>query len=505
MSKDSMKSHFKRETKSVCSAYFSHTDVYYAECPNTLKQAVAKTTKPEGALCLCAYKDLPKHRISDFKLHVLTTRPRCLPDIHGYLSEIILLIPFAFCQFQNTLFQCLRRVTIYYKARVPHQVVEVTPAMILGRIYTALLIWRKLFKVKLISQRIWVRIWDYQTFRIQTFILFKLSIRILEIAYQWIASDLKYWGFLRSSNLIQLLPESCQMLGRFSFERNWHVIRTESCQMLDWVPAMIGLELVSKNFRPVSNLSCISKNAEKVVIPQVLGHCCKHAHLPSNQSITSLRLLYLKFITISFSVWKGRKITLLVLLDLSAAFDNIDPSIVTDLLESDFGNCDLVLSWITSFMCWRKRSVTIKQEHSRDSSLLSGVPQGSCLGPLLFIMQASRRFHAKVRRRHASLSFIPAESPYVFTLYEDQAAVRAMEECITDHVCTWMSHNMLILVVGATRKCLRINWRARWPNVANRILKPLSMTELRGGQQLMLEWPSRGVPNRRTGGTSSLP
>ena len=66
-------------------------------------------------------------------------------------------------------------------------------------------------------------------------------------------------------------------------------------------------------------------------------------------------------------------------------------TILADSLENDFGINNLALSRIKSFFCGRKQHVTINQ--SRDFSVLRGVPQGSCLGPLLFIMYASRLFH----------------------------------------------------------------------------------------------------------------
>ena len=78
-----------------------------------------------------------------------------------------------------------------------------------------------------------------------------------------------------------------------------------------------------------------------------------------------------------------QEVTLLVLLDLSAAFHSVDHSILANLLESDFGISDCALSWIKSFMHGRKQLVTIEQEQSR----------GSCLGASLFIMYTSRLFH----------------------------------------------------------------------------------------------------------------
>ena len=234
----------------------------------------------------------------------------------------------------------------------------------------------------------------------------------------------------------------------------------------------LGLELVQENFRPVSNLPFVSKIAEKAVIPQVLDHCSKHAPLPSNQSSyrqhhsTETALLRVQNdILLSMD---RQEVTLLVLLDLSAAFDTIDHSILADLLETDFGISNVALSWIKSFVRGRKQRVTIKQEQSRNFSVLSGVPQGSCLGPLLFIMYASRLFH--VVEKHLPVVHVFADDTQLYlsfrptsSISQDQA-IRAMEECIVD-VRAWMCHNMMklndskteFLIIGSRQQLAKIN------------------------------------------------
>ena len=81
-----------------------------------------------------------------------------------------------------------------------------------------------------------------------------------------------------------------------------------------------------------------------------------------------------------------QQVTGLCLLDLSAAFDTIDHTILLHRLKSWFGFTDTVLSWIQSYLSSRSFTVDINCIKSPPSKLLYGVPQGSVLGPLLFIL-----------------------------------------------------------------------------------------------------------------------
>ena len=81
-----------------------------------------------------------------------------------------------------------------------------------------------------------------------------------------------------------------------------------------------------------------------------------------------------------------QEVTLLVLLHLSAAFDTVDHNILIYILESDFGICSDVLKWFRSYLTVRAQRVIVNQQSSKTFNLNYGVPQGSCLGPVLFFI-----------------------------------------------------------------------------------------------------------------------
>ena len=137
-----------------------------------------------------------------------------------------------------------------------------------------------------------------------------------------------------------------------------------------------GLELTFNNFRPVSNLSLISKVGEEVVIPQILDHCREHAplssHLSAYRQHHSAETALLKVHNDILLNMDKQKVTLLVLLDLSAAFDTINHVTMKSILENDFGIRDTALQWIISFLTDRNQHVVIHKSTSKPFDLSSG-------------------------------------------------------------------------------------------------------------------------------------
>ena len=84
-----------------------------------------------------------------------------------------------------------------------------------------------------------------------------------------------------------------------------------------------------------------------------------------------------------------QKVSILTLLDLSAAFDTIDHEILISRLEYVYGVSGKALSWIESYLKGRVQRITIQGVQSCPAPLIYGVPQGSVLGPVLFVLYMS--------------------------------------------------------------------------------------------------------------------
>jgi len=128
--------------------------------------------------------------------------------------------------------------------------------------------------------------------------------------------------------------------------------------------------------------------------------------------------------------------TLLILLDLSGAFDVVKYSILLDRLIKVVGLQGKVHDWFRSYLSGWSQGVSIDGTMSVEFSLDCGVPQGSCLGPLLFIINTSSIF--KIIERHLPQVHCYADDTQLYLSFmpgDDDAqdvAYRTIEACIKD-------------------------------------------------------------------------
>ena len=150
----------------------------------------------------------------------------------------------------------------------------------------------------------------------------------------------------------------------------------------------LNLELLYKNYRPVSNLQFLGKAIESAVITQYLEHLSKQKLQDNKQSaykkFHSTETLLMKVHNDIMSSMSEGEIVILILLDLSAAFDTIDHDILLKRLENTYGIEGTALRWFKSYISNRTQSVIINNIESDRKELKFGVPQGSKLGPILF-------------------------------------------------------------------------------------------------------------------------
>ena len=157
----------------------------------------------------------------------------------------------------------------------------------------------------------------------------------------------------------------------------------------------------------------------------------------------------------------------LFLLDLSATFDTIDHCILLERLKSGFGIRGTALSWFASYLSNRSQQILIDGSLSMNFELTSGVPQGSCLGPLLFVLYASKIFqivdkhlpgiHCYADDSQLYLSFCPNAS------VNQEVALARMESCIYD-IRNWMLNDKLklnddkteFLIIGTSQQLAKV-------------------------------------------------
>ena len=210
-----------------------------------------------------------------------------------------------------------------------------------------------------------------------------------------------------------------------------------------------------KNYRPVSNLTFMSKIVERMVSEQMVDYLQANNLMPRLQSAYrkhhSTETALLRILSDLLNAMDGRCVSLLGLLDLSAAFDTVDHDILLQRLHLQFGFDGEALRWIRSFLTNRTQQVRFNGTLSEVAGLDCSVPQGSALGPLLFLLYTAGLFDIIEQRGLTAHSYADDTQIYIsIPAVDAPAAADRFVNCVED-VEQWMGINRLKMNVDKTQ------------------------------------------------------
>ena len=213
-----------------------------------------------------------------------------------------------------------------------------------------------------------------------------------------------------------------------------------------------GSKLEAVNYRPISLLPLISKVFEKCIHDQLHLYVTEFNIIYKMQSgfrsdfstDTCLSYLHDKILK-GFD--KG-EYTGMILIDLQKAFDTIDHKILLQKLKC-IGLSDSATNWVKSYLTNRITFVEIEGSKSSEKEIKCGVPQGSILGPLLFLIYANDMYQAV----HCDLLLYADDSCLTVT-HKD---INVIEDTLNENLsslCDWLIDNKLSIHLGKTESIL---------------------------------------------------
>ena len=191
------------------------------------------------------------------------------------------------------------------------------------------------------------------------------------------------------------------------------------------------------NYRPVSNLPFLSKVLERLVAGQL------NMYLSQNGLFAKRQSAYRKYHSVETALVRvtndlllaldAKREAVLLLLDLSSAFDTVNHDILIARLKTRFGVNGIALSWFESYLRCRSQTVIVDGDGSDPNPIQRGVPQGSVLGPLLFTL-----YTAPIEDLILSHNLNPvfyADDTQIYVMFERRkrdSSLANIESCVTN-------------------------------------------------------------------------
>lgn len=206
------------------------------------------------------------------------------------------------------------------------------------------------------------------------------------------------------------------------------------------------------SYRPISNLSVLSKLLERFVSKQLTDHLAVFGLLPELQSayraFHSTETAVLKITSDILRELDQGKVALLVLLDLTAAFDTVDHSILLRRLNISYGINHVALRWFSSYLDHRTQFVRCPHSRTSPSRVTCGVPQGSVLGPILFSLYVADLI--RIILKHGLQGHLYADDTQIYSgcwPSETHLLLERLTRCL-DELSVWLKSNRLQLNVS---------------------------------------------------------
>lgn len=206
------------------------------------------------------------------------------------------------------------------------------------------------------------------------------------------------------------------------------------------------------NYRPVSILCVVSKIIERIIYDQLESYLTSNNLLYEYQSgfrrgfSTDTCLIHLSDY-IRFQMDKGHLVGM-VLLDLQKAFDTVNHTILLMKLQA-MGLKDSSINWFSSYLSDRKQVVEISGTHSSPANISCGVPQGSILGPLLFLVYVND-MAAVVQNK----LMLYADDSAILVSSKNKEDIELLLSKDMNTVSQWLACNKLSLHLGKTESIL---------------------------------------------------
>ena len=207
------------------------------------------------------------------------------------------------------------------------------------------------------------------------------------------------------------------------------------------------------NYRPISVLPVISKLFEKLVFNQLYQYMKENGLFTSDQSgFLRLHSTLTCLLNMSDDWYNGLdlgKLVGLVFIDLKKAFDTVDHDILCKKLDV-YGVQQRELSWFRSYLSNRKQFCRVNGVDSNFGEIEVGVPQGSCLGPLLFLIYINDLPQAV---QDSSVTMYADDTSLC---YQSHDLTQLNEDINSDpkKLVTWLEGNKLSLNVAKTHSML---------------------------------------------------